>query len=264
MPATVEIQGRHLEVRADGKVLLPCRRCCGVGQFNEYRRVNGGACFECYGDRGDWIAPADADATFRRRDKDQARRDKKRLAKLAKRDQERAAWAEANPEAAAILADVDPEEGHHILRNLADKLSMYGPLNDKQTALVVKIAADIAEREVKREAERAAAEEIPTGRQAVTGEVIKVAARENDYSYHAELVWRMTVKDDRGFLINTTIPAALRDAVMQERDGQGRVDDLRGRRVTFTANLEVGDDPMFGFGKRPSKAELFEEAPAAA
>ena len=34
-------------------------------------------------------------------------------------------------------------------------------------------------------------------------------------------------------------------------------DDLKGRRVTFTANLEPKtDDPTFAFAKRPTKASV--------
>lgn len=261
---TIEIEGHRLQVNGN-QVLDPCRRCAGMGVFNEYRKVNGGTCFECHGAEGTWMDIEEARAIYRRRAKDRARREAKRQAKLAQRDAEADAFAATHPELVAhlrTLLDADGAAGApHILVDMAEKLSRYGSLSDKQVELAEKIRAEQVTRAAERAAEREAAEDAPTGRQVVTGQVIKVASKSNPYSYHAELVWRITVKDDRGFIVNGALPQALRDA-------QNAADEdlyaLGGRRVRFTATLEHGDDAKFAFAKRPAKAELLAEEPVAA
>jgi len=97
--------------------------------------------------------------------------------------------------------------------------------------------------EEKRQAEHEAAEPCPTGRVVVTGEVLSVKLQDGYYGS----TWKMLVKDDRGFKVWGSIPSSL--------------DASRGCRVTFTAAIEPSnDDDKFGFYKRPTKAEILEEA----
>lgn len=94
------------------------------------------------------------------------------------------------------------------------------------------------------EAEYEAAEPCPTGRVAITGDVITTKLQEGYYND----TWKMLVKDDRGFKVWGSIPSSLKAA--------------RGDRVTFMAAVEPSeDDEKFGFFKRPTKAvNLDEEA----
>lgn len=83
---------------------------------------------------------------------------------------------------------------------------------------------------------------VPEGKQTVEGTIISLSWRDNAYG---DSVLKMTVADDRGFRVWTTAPAAIRDDVK------------RGDRVKFNASLtRSDDDETFGFGKRPTKAEI--------
>ena len=93
-------------------------------------------------------------------------------------------------------------------------------------------------------AEAGEVEPVPTGRVVITGEVIGISERYSDYG----VTYKLTVKDDRGFKVWVTRPAAISDAD-------------RGDRVTLTATVEPSsDDKYFGFGKRPTKASVLAAA----
>lgn len=256
----IEIEGIHVDVRDDGMVLDPCTRCASNGEIQAFRRIQGGICFGCGGTGGDWMTPDDAARKFRRRRKDRERRDAKRAAELAARDADADRFTADHPELAALLLDLLEEGGpqrrkaHPILVDMAERFAQYRTLTDKQVELAERLRRESAERDAARAAERAAAEPAPEGRTVVTGEIVGVKVTESGFGYHRSLVFRMTVRDDRGFRVNTTIP---RDLVSEAHDAGGRADDLRGRRVTFTATLTPSDDdPTFAFGKRPTKAGL--------
>ena len=94
------------------------------------------------------------------------------------------------------------------------------------------------------EAEAEAREEtpavpVPEGRMEVTGTVVSLREGQNDWGF----TYRMTVVDDRGFRVNSTVPRA--------------IDPVIGDRVRFTATLSRSDrDETFGFGGRPARAEI--------
>jgi hypothetical protein len=115
-------------------------------------------------------------------------------------------------------------------------------LSEKQLEALLKVPARRAEwaaRDAERDAQRAAAEDCPTGRVEITGEVVKTDTQENDFGTR----WVMTVRDDRGFLVWGTEPSS--------------INVEKGNRVRFTATVTVSDrDPKFGFYKRPAKAEV--------
>jgi len=77
------------------------------------------------------------------------------------------------------------------------------------------------------------------------------------YGYHAKTTVKALVQDDRGFKVWGTCPAKLADATENHT-----YDALRGQRVQFSAQLEVGDDFGFGFFSRPTKAALLGGVPA--
>ena len=86
----------------------------------------------------------------------------------------------------------------------------------------------------------------PTGRVEITGRVLKCELRPTKFG----MTLKMAVRDDRGFTVWVTCPSAISEAE-------------RGDRVQFTATMQPStDDPMFGFGKRPTKAKLLETARA--
>jgi hypothetical protein len=132
--------------------------------------------------------------------------------------------------------------------SLFNALLSYGKLTPKQCAAVLKCIDGCEERKAKwaaqREIENANAEPIVAGRQTILGEVTTVKEQEGQWGYSL----KMLVKDDRGFKVWGSIPQALVDATD---------DELKGKRVTFTATVEASkDDDKFGFFKRPTKAAL--------
>jgi hypothetical protein len=137
------------------------------------------------------------------------------------------------------------------LIDIARKAERYGSVSEGQLRFVAKLLDRLTAAEERLAARRREAAEatargvtLPRGRVTVIGEIVKVATQSNDFG--TRLV--MTVKADAGYRVWGTLPAAL-------DPGQGSLDELRGRRVEFTATLEPSDDdPLFGFIKRPAKA----------
>jgi len=120
-----------------------------------------------------------------------------------------------------------------------------------------------AKRAAEREAERALAEDCPTGRVQVSGVVVKTEVR----SSHFGTQYKMTVKTDGGWIAWGSIPSALQlieETIEHPADEYGdawtetRQRSLeRGERVTFTATVSPSDtDPKFGFFKRPASAAV--------
>jgi len=82
----------------------------------------------------------------------------------------------------------------------------------------------------------------------VKGEIVSAKYHDGYYGTQA----KMTVKildDDGYFLVWSTIPAAITDSVQM-------LQELKGKTITFTANLSRGNEKHFAFAKRPSKAKL--------
>ena len=141
-------------------------------------------------------------------------------------------------------------DGNKFASSLEVSFAQYGKLSEKQSAAVLKIIdadnARKAEWAEKAKAERDAAEDVPEGKQQITGTVISVKDRASGYG---TVVFKMLVKDDRGFKVWGTVPQAIWDAVGDER--------VTGQRVTFSATItQSPDDEKFGFFKRPTKAGL--------
>jgi hypothetical protein len=148
------------------------------------------------------------------------------------------------------LAD-DIEVGHYIIQNIKRRLVRWGSISDAQINLVRKIARETRERAQQQEEDRKNATPVVEGRGIdISGEIISVKEKPG-FGYNS-VVWKMTVKDDRGFLVWGSVPECLWEQV--------RDCTLRGRRVSFKANVEKSDrDEHFGFFKRPRKAEIVEE-----
>ena len=124
------------------------------------------------------------------------------------------------------------------------KLVKYGSLSDRQISFLRSLLDRIdsrVEREAKRAAERAVADDCPTGKMEIIGVVVKTDMHENDWGVRDV----MTVKDDHGFLVWGTSPAAYSIE--------------KGDRVSFHATVTPSDsDSKFGFFKRPTQTEVLE------
>lgn len=141
-----------------------------------------------------------------------------------------------------------------FLHDVGNRFMRTGKLSEKQIGAVercimgaMKYTARVEESERKRAAERAQVEEsgvtYPDGRTTVTGTILMTRWYENDYGE----TLKMTVKDDRGFLVFLSVP----NSILAHAD--------KGKRVRFDAALTVSpDDGLFGFGKRPTKASILD------
>jgi hypothetical protein len=161
----------------------------------------------------------------------------------------------------------DNAQGNEIdtIRDMVRGLIKYGSISEKQEKFIGSLINRIDNRdqlEIERAAEKATADDCPTGRVIITGTVIKTEVRDGNYGTE----YKMTVKDDRGFIAWGSIPGSLQlfDEVKQETNDDGTEDTwteqralTRGDRVTFTATTTPSDrDAKFGFFKRPTKADL--------
>jgi hypothetical protein len=138
--------------------------------------------------------------------------------------------------------DAGSEEG--IIRDIVGRLVRYGSISDKQAALIAKLIGQIerrAEIAAQREAEAAAALPIPSfaGRVTVEGVIVSRKIVEGFYGDAIKIV----VKADDGWRVYGTEPSSVEAKV--------------GDRIRFDAAITVsGDDPKFGFFKRPTKPEV--------
>jgi hypothetical protein len=146
------------------------------------------------------------------------------------------------------------------LEDMWYKVGKYGDMSPNAVAYATKIlgwisdAADrLAEREAASAALLATGVKVPTGRVVVEGEVVFTDLKEGSDSYgRATYTYKMIVLSDEGWKVYSTVPATLMAEIM--------LDDLKGRRVRFTATIEAKDtDPLFGFAKRPTKASFVEQ-----
>ena len=143
----------------------------------------------------------------------------------------------------------------NTLSDIWNKFQRYGDLSDKQINLVERLVEWLTEAEVRRAAREAEREavvssgvQVPTGRVVVEGKVLSVKSQESQYG----TTWKMLVQHEDGWKVWGSIPASLRDEVSY-------YSDLKGQRVRFTAAVEASnDDQLFGFFKRPTKAQIVE------
>lgn len=128
------------------------------------------------------------------------------------------------------------------VEDIVGKVVKYGSFaSDKQRNFLA-ILVDRVDNRVKRDeerkarwaAERAVAQDCPTGRVEISGLIIKAEDKETQFG----LVRKMVVKDYRGFLVYSTVPSG--------------VDGIKGDKITFVATVTPSpNDKKFGFGKRP-------------
>ena len=213
---------------------------------------------------GDHIAVGETCADTRVASMDRATWQVEALRKAAQAAREAArtrATREANADAAPDLAEwLDAHAEGYLPRTLwemrrdnqkgfrwtAEQIEAGRQEAAKKDAEDAAYAARKAEREAR-------AIPAPEGKTTVLGTILSVKAQEGDYG----ITWKMLVDDDRGFRVWSTIPAALYGWVEGAPGGYLRPEDLRGRRVSFSATLAPkAEDPSFAIAKRPTKATL--------
>lgn len=172
--------------------------------------------------------------------------EEKRAANRAARAAAVAEMHAANPGLAAALGT-----DHPIVRDISERAAHW-PLSERQIALVLRIAADVAER---------ATETLvpaPTGRVKVSGKVVSVKASEGDYGTQYRMTVKVRTPEGGTWLCNGTIPADMLRATWDRPDtGSARgFEHLRGATVEFVATLTPGRDAHFAFAKRPSKSRV--------
>ena len=232
-----------------------CGRCGGSGCYGPMS-VDGGICFECrvyspalgyFGYGGRWVTKADYDRRAHNRDLAAARRERKAAEAEAAIPARIAALVQAHPLLADMFAEGRDYSG--IVGDMRGRFERGTELSAKQIAFAEKLITE--EREAAA-AEAAKPEVVPAplGRVAITGEIISAKFRHTDFGTSI----RVTVKAADGWRVNGNLSSALADALgAWDLDD---VEDLKGRRIEFTATVEASDDADFGFFKRPAKGRV--------
>lgn len=236
---------QHLDsLGEDGRLCIErrCHRCGGSGIYTQYH----GTCFACTGTRSTWIERPNVIAVARNhRTKVAARanRDAKRVAAATEAAAEGIAWLEANGMTEAVEGlDMNSSiSAERILWGLGQKCLQFGCMTEKQAAFARSLIVQISERKVQ-DARKISA---PTGRVAVTGQIVARKISENAYGSTDRITILVEVEAGT-WTLNCTTPSAITGASPR-----------RGDTVSLTATVEPSDtDPSFAFGKRPSKATL--------
>jgi hypothetical protein len=190
------------------------------------------------------------------------------LRKTAKLNKDRATRKEkadaifaANP----WLSEI-PTYGGDFLDSLYERARDGKELSERQIETGQVALQRAKEREVKFQAQAAAdavliaqGVQAPEGKVTVTGEVVSVKWHDNDFGG----ALKMVVQSDEGWKVWVTVPKSLQGTSALVSGGEWKFteDVSAGQRVEFTATLTRSDrDPLFAFGKRPTKAKILDFA----
>jgi hypothetical protein len=136
--------------------------------------------------------------------------------------------------------------------SVVSSIVRQGDITEKQESFLKILLERIENRAQllkERAEEKASAQEVPEGKQLISGEILKAEWRDSQYG--ASL--KITTKDDRGFVVWGTCPKVY--------DGDLQYEPRRGDKISFTANVKQSDsDSKFGFYSRPTKSNLLEIA----
>lgn len=114
-----------------------------------------------------------------------------------------------------------------------------------------------AARKAAEEAARANAESVPIGKTIIEGVIVSTRMVHSDYGS----TLKMKVMSDAGWSVWGSVPKSLLGSYSLTEQGEVVIDGVdAGDRVRFTATIEPSDDVLFGFFKRPTKAEIIERA----
>lgn len=231
-----------LEEKDSYTVTDECKRCGGAGYFPTPQH---GCCFECGG------MPHRMRVTRRVTIKalaqklarwDRAEDRRKGLADRQREEsnRQREEFLAQHPGLGAALTSCN----NPILESFGEQLYRRGSLSARQ----IEVAFQASERAKARAEESHVS--APDGRHEIDGRVVSVKWSESAYGETC----RITVKVETPegiWLANGTAPSAL---IRQVDDAE----DLKGRRVVFTATLSRGREEHFAFFKRPTKARTEE------
>jgi hypothetical protein len=133
----------------------------------------------------------------------------------------------------------------------------YGEVSDKFVEAIRRSKVRQAEWAAQRAAEALTATPVIEGRIVITGEVVSVKWQDNAYGGSLKMV----VRDDRGFKVWGSVPDSI--STIDTRNEAGNIVRQRnlgrGDRVSFTATVTRSDDQdVFGYFKRPTKAQVIE------
>ena len=175
-----------------------------------------------------------------------------------------------NLEAVDFLASDDAHEiqvknfgkwVYHFLSDIKSKGNV--PLSEKQVNAVLKVRDTNAKWKAEMERRDAELNVVIEGDGIeVSGEIVKAKSVPTGFgSYrYPDYTTKITIKDDRNFMLHGTCPRQIIDEVVHSDVFDGRdLDKLVGTRVKFIANVTASKDrPTFGFYKRPRKPELLQ------
>jgi len=293
-PTFVDHEGFYYLV-FEGAFYKGCTRCGGEGHFShngEHSR-----CYDCNNTSAKLGAELESqkaaekwchERAVRKAQRDRLR-ENKRLAEVAKMVANQELLKQADAEVyeflmGVVLDDSDQYASYEewasaqnssknnsekdvFIRNMAEALTFVAyskPFTPKMIAAV----RSSMERRQQRLTE-AAEHPAPTGRVAVTGEIISAKMVEGDYGTS----YKILVKDDKGFKVWVSLPGAQATEAIESFEANndpstvgygvwflGSVNEpelftgVKGRRITFMAKLEPStDDAAFAFGSRPTK-----------
>lgn len=189
------------------------------------------------------------------------------LRKAAKLNRERASKAEIREQTFADnpwLSEI-PAYGGDFLDSLYEQASAGKPLSERQIEAGQKVLAKAKGREAELQARAAAEAELkaagvkaPEGKVKVRGKVVRV--KWQDSAYGGSL--KMIVEDQDGWKVWVSVPRSLQmSSCLVNGEWVERRDVQEGDMVEFVADLTRSDrDPLFAFGKRPTKAQILENA----
>lgn len=215
---------------ADVKGVVRTRTRTGVFGHKVVERV----CFTCNGVGFKMRSQANIDRCARNAERKAAQFVAEVAAKAAA---DAAAWVTWTTEHADVVSFLDAaragEPGSFVF-DMKWMVENRQALSERQVAAI----RGMAERKA---ADAAVSAPVIEGRIVVTGEVLTTKVQDSVYGTTV----KMLVRDDRGFKVWGTVPSALLG------------EDVKGKRVTFTATVRVSDnDETFGFYQRPTKAAL--------
>lgn len=242
---------KNIEKPEQVSVRKPCGRCGGTGVYTSWH----GVCYRCGGSGTDpkpakaWAFPAswtdeECDAFVVAKAAAKAAAADRKAAKAVAAIDARKAEAEAHPTMGVILAaDAEGLWVAPLAMDIIGRFVMrgYAPTS-AQADVLAREAERIPSRRAKAAAEaeaRAAAAPVPCGRVVLIGEVVSTKVVDSDFGS----VMKMMLRGAEGWRVWVTMPSS--------------IDAATGDRVRLTATVTAStDDPTFGFGSRPAKAEI--------
>lgn len=287
-PNFLEHEGfTFLEVQ--GEYFKGCKRCGGAGHYSHNGEHD--RCYVCDNTSaklGEHLESLEAARKWChgkavRRAQAARKREQEQVLRVTKMEDHQKALLAADPEVYAFLMSLVIEEDTQdqyatydewaatqdgtdsaqlekdsFLRAMAETLRWVGPSKPFTPKMISSVRGSMERRAAK--ATESAAHPAPAGRVAVTGEIASTRITFNDFGS----AYKILVKDDAGFKVWCSLPAALaREAedayvaangVPQDNDYTVWFTSTKGKRLTFTATLEPSqDDVAFAFGSRPTK-----------